>query len=106
MRLIELTLFVGLLVAGHSGHGQDIVKSEKLVEPVSPQPTESTATTVARQNADMLLPDNIKLIIGQGETRNYYVRVREVHNLLCAGSDPIICPLFVFFVHKKLKLLE
>jgi hypothetical protein len=84
MRFIELTLFVGLLASGHVGHGQDVTKTEKSVVPVNPVslPASTTQpTTTIKKNAEILLPDNIKLIIGQGETRNYFVRVREIHNL-------------------------
>jgi hypothetical protein len=86
MRFIELTLLSGLLMSGYSGQAQDVVKNEKSVAPVNPVQTSASAKTAvatadAGQKPDVLLPDNIKLIIGQGETRNYYVRVREIHNL-------------------------
>ena len=105
MRFIKLTLLVGLLTAVYSGYGQDVVKNEKSVIPVSPAqapvPAKTTQpTTTAEKNAEVLLPDNIKLIVGLGETRNYFVRVREVHNLKKNLSPDQIDALYKFLYEK------
>jgi hypothetical protein len=104
MRFIELTLLIGLLAAGYPGQGQDMAKVEKSVVPISAQTPAKTATAVAtadaRQKPDVLLPDNIKLIIGQDEDRNYYARVREIHNLKKNLSPEQIDALYKFLYEK------
>ncbi|MFA6103513.1 MAG: HEAT repeat domain-containing protein [Victivallaceae bacterium] len=101
MRLIELTLLVGLFVSGYPGHGQDAVKNQKSVAPGNPVTAKVTQpTTTVEKNAEVLLPDNIKLIIGQGADRNYYVRVREIHNLKKNLSPGQIDALYKFLYEK------
>lgn len=82
MHFVELTLFVWLMASEYSGYGQDVVKREKSDGTAFAAPEKATQlTTTIEKNVKVMLPDNIKLIIGQGADRNYYVRVREVHNL-------------------------
>jgi len=101
MRYIDLTLLFGLLVTGYPVHGQDVVKNEKSVAPVNPvQVPLAPATAAVKQNSNMLLPDNIKLIIGQSADRNYYVRVREIHNLKKNLSPEQIDALYQFLYEK------
>ena len=101
MRFIQLMLFVGLLAAGYSGYGQGVVKNEKSVVSVNPVPAKATqSATTVEKNAEVLLPDNIKLIIGQGADRNYYVRVREIHNLKKNLSSEQIDALYKFLYEK------
>lgn len=41
----------------------------------------ATKTVPAVKKSDANLPANIKLIIGKGGTKNYYVRIRAIHAL-------------------------
>ena len=101
MRLIELTLLVGLLAAGYLSHGQDVAKRETSAVPANPVPAKATQpTTTVEKNAEVLLPDNIKLIIGQGADRNYFVRVREIHNLKKNLSPEQVETLYKFLYEK------
>jgi hypothetical protein len=74
-------------MSGYLGYGQEAVKSQKSavpaapIQPMAPAKAESAKDAIAEKKAESELPDNIKLIIGQGKDRNYYVRVREIHNL-------------------------
>ncbi|MFA6103768.1 MAG: hypothetical protein WCV67_18975 [Victivallaceae bacterium] len=106
MRLVKLILLVGIW-AGYPSHGQEVVNNGKSIAPIPAQTTAktttSTATIAGGQKQDALLPDNIKLIIGQGADRNYYVRVREVHNLKKNLAPEQIDALYKFLYEKLWK---
>lgn len=61
------------------------IKESKLAKPVKKQADKPSVKKVdkkvKRQIVISSLPENIKLIIGQGKTRNYYIRVRAIHQL-------------------------
>lgn len=90
MRFIKLILFVSLLSFGYLSQGQDAVKSEKTAVPVKPvqsalpekkaEAAKDDATAEAKPTLKPVLRNDINLIVGHKD-RNYYVRVREIHNL-------------------------
>ena len=98
MHFAKLTLLVGLMSSGYSGYGQAVAESEKSVAPASVKTP--AVSDKAKQNSAVLLPDNIKLILGQSETRNYFVRVREIHNLKKNLSPEQVDALYRFLYEK------
>ncbi|MFA7231784.1 MAG: hypothetical protein WC071_10990 [Victivallaceae bacterium] len=61
---------------------------------------EAATNATTAKPAEVALPDNIKLIIGQGETRNYYVRFREIHKLRKHLSQEQVDALYKFLYEK------
>ena len=72
MRLIELTLLIGLLAAWSPSYGQDVVKNEKSIAPVPDKTPAKTAAAPANATPkmDLLLPRNMELIIGKAEAKS------------------------------------
>lgn len=88
MRLIKLILLVELLVAGYLGQGQNLAKNEnpailvKMAQStVSEKKAEAAKDTAAEKKAEPVLPDNIKLIIGQSLETGYLPRIKAIHQL-------------------------